>query len=79
MYIQLPGCDYFLRFDLPNGTDLAAISKRIYGGVAKPSWLTLKHQLFIMHMSGKLLKAIIEICLNDKKDEFKYVGLFQSG
>ena len=68
----------FRVFYLPNGSDSAAISNRIYEGFATPSRLTLKRHLFITHMHKKLFKAIREISLSDKKDEFKREMLRQS-
>ena len=77
MYSQFPDYDDFRRFDFPNGTDLTAISKRIGGVISKPSWLTLKHHLFSMHIPKKLVKSVREIPIRDKKGEFKEARLFR--
>ena len=45
MYSQVPDYDDPRGSDLPNEKDLTAISKRIYGGFARPPWLTLKRRL----------------------------------
>ena len=71
MYTQLPGYYDFRGFDLSIGSDLAVIPNRIYEGFAKPPWLTRKHHLFSEKMHKKLFKAVSEIPLNDKKEEFK--------
>ena len=41
MYSHLPDFGDFRSFYLPSATDLAAVSKRIFEGFAKPSWLAL--------------------------------------
>ena len=77
MYMQLPDYDDLRGLDLPGETDLTGISKRIYGGFGKPSWLTLKRHLFRPHIQTQLFKAISEICIQDKKAEFKKERLFR--
>ena len=57
MYILLLCYGDFRGLDLPGGADLAAISNRIYEGIAKPSLLTLKHHLLLMHMHKKLFTS----------------------
>ena len=39
-------------------------------GFAKRPWLTLKHLLYIAQVPSTLIKAIREIPIQDKKDEF---------
>ena len=47
MYIRLPDYDDLRGFDLPNVTDLEAISKRICVWLAKPPWLTSKNAIYL--------------------------------
>ena len=50
-----------------NGEDLAAISKRVYGGFAKPPWPALKRHLFNAMGTKKLLRALRALCVKDKR------------
>ena len=77
MRIQLPGIVDFLGFNLPIEADLAAISNRVYRGFAKPPWSTLKHHLFNAHIPKKSFKSVCELCIQDRKDEFKQERLLQ--
>ena len=69
-YSQLHDYDDFRGFDLPNDNDIPAISQRIYEWFANPSRITLKRHLHCMRIPKTLFKAVREIPLVDKKDEF---------
>ena len=71
MYSKLPGNDDFRCFDLANEADSAVISKRVYGGFAKPPCGTLKHHLFNDSAPKKLFRAPRALCVKDKNGGFK--------
>ena len=64
-------------FDISNENDSDAISNRIYEEFQRPSRLTLKHHLLILHMPKKLFISMRETPLNDKQDWFTRERLFQ--